>query len=135
MRNDHLFNHSPILPHTIRYKTSISICQQNLSNIFSASGLTRGLPPDVWLPPPGIYIKLDFDGSFSPLSQHAGIGGVICNYTGLLVAAFAVKIQAIHSIEAKLQKSDWITEVPFWKVTASYLLKPFKSVTTCREHL
>lgn len=73
-----------------------------------------------------LYVKLNYDGSFSPLSQHAGIGGIIRNSTGLLVAALAGKVHAVHSVEAELQPlitgidcaSVWESEWRYWKEIA-----------------
>lgn len=65
----------------------LSIFEQNLYNLFSVSGTALGLPPNIWLPPSGLYIKLNFDGLFSPLAHHTSIGGINKNASGLLVTA------------------------------------------------
>lgn len=103
MRNDHLFQLLLVLPQSVRYKTLHAIFQQNLSHIIPLTGLAPGLPRDIWLPPMGQYVKLNFDGSFSSLSEHAGIGGIIRNASGHLLAAFSSQVRASHSIEAELQ--------------------------------
>lgn len=67
MRNDYLFNNLPIFPRAIHYKTMHALYSQNQANMIPMSGLASGLPPDLWLPPQGTYVKLNFDGSPSTL--------------------------------------------------------------------
>ncbi|KAJ8629693.1 hypothetical protein MRB53_023016 [Persea americana] len=52
-------------------------------------------------PPPNAY-KLNVDGSFNPLTQTSRIGGVICDYRGVLIQAFASSTVANSALEAEL---------------------------------
>lgn len=76
---------------------------QNLAHVILLLGLAPDLLPDSWLPPIGHHVKLNFDGSFNSVVEHAGIGGIIRNAFGHLLTVFASKVKANHSIEAKLQ--------------------------------
>lgn len=68
MRNDHVQTHVPIHPKTIRYKTLHAILEQNISNLIFAPGSFE-LPSDIWLPPPPVMVKLNFDGLFNLMTQ------------------------------------------------------------------
>lgn len=72
-------------------------------NSIFISSMAPGLPPDLWLPPPDICVKLNFDGSFHALGQHASIGRIKRNAPGLMFTAYAGKVKAVHSVEAELQ--------------------------------
>lgn len=103
MRNENLNLSAPIHLGSIRYKKIFAIFEQNLSNFVPISGPIPDLPPHIWLPPPPLSVKFNFDGSLNPLAAHTGIGGIIRNSSGHLITAFAGKVKAAHSIEAELQ--------------------------------
>lgn len=103
MRNDHIHISATIYPRSVRYKTLNAIFEQNLTTLIAVSGSPSDLPPNIWLPPPTHWVKLNFYGSFDPLTTRAGIGGILGNATGLLIRAYAGMVQAAHSIKAELQ--------------------------------
>lgn len=44
--------------------------------------------PDLWQPPPIHFLRLDVAACLSDCSEFCGVGGVIRNHDGNLVAAF-----------------------------------------------
>lgn len=56
---------------------------------------------DEWKAPPEGYYKLNFDGAVNPRAQTAGIGGIIRDANGEMIAAFTGR--ASHPMEAELQ--------------------------------
>lgn len=77
--------------------------EQNFANFIVRSGPLPQLSPDIWTPPPPPTVKLNFDGSYNPVTEKAGIGGIVRNATGLLIVAYAGEVKASHSIEAEIQ--------------------------------
>ena len=45
-----------------------------------------------WLPPPSNWVKVNFDGATFVDSSSAGLGAIICNDMGLVMAAFTQQI-------------------------------------------
>ena len=58
---------------------------------------------DLWFPPPGNDIKLNFDGSYKPITKTASIGGTIRSSARTLLLAYSGRIAAENSLEAELK--------------------------------
>lgn len=60
---------------------------------------TISLPTPVkWQPPPMNFLRLDVDASFPECSEFLGVGGVLRNHDGNLVAAFGRTFPKTDSI-------------------------------------
>eukprot|EP00268_Persea_americana_P052112 TRINITY_DN581_c0_g1_i1.p1 TRINITY_DN581_c0_g1~~TRINITY_DN581_c0_g1_i1.p1 ORF type:complete len:194 (-),score=26.59 TRINITY_DN581_c0_g1_i1:238-819(-) len=102
MRNEHIFLNSPIFPNSVKSKALFAFHEWNVSNLLSMAVSKTGLPPEIWLPPPANHVKLNFDGSFNPFSQIAGVGGIIHSSAGTLIEGYAEKVYASNSLEVEL---------------------------------
>lgn len=102
MRNDYLFTYHPMKPLSVKIKIFHGLYEWNISNFLPTSAASLGLPPDIWLPPPGNYVKLNFDGSYNPFTKFAGIGGIIRSPAGTVLAAYAGKVSAEDPIGVEL---------------------------------
>ena len=59
----------------------------------------RSIPSGSWTPPPPGWLKINFDGAMFKDRKLAGLGGVIRNDYGLIMAAFTQTIPLPTSIE------------------------------------
>ena len=59
----------------------------------------RSVPSDSWTPPPPGWLKINFDGATFKDRKLAGLGGVIRNDNGLIMAAFTQTIPLPTSVE------------------------------------
>ena len=59
----------------------------------------RPIPPGSWTPPPPGWLKFNFDGATFKDRKLAGLGGVIRNDNGLIMAAFTQTIPLPTSVE------------------------------------
>lgn len=89
-------------------------------------------------PIPTNVVKLNFDGSFNPMTSQEGIGGIIRNGAGAMVTAFAGMIKDTRSIEVELQAL--ITGVDFcYKLGHKIILIkgdcliPVRSINECKN--
>lgn len=65
----------------------------------------------LWMAPPKDHVKLNFDGSFNPLSKVPGVGGIIRDADGILIPAYTWAIAARHPLEAELQELTKCIEI------------------------
>lgn len=65
----------------------------------------------LWMAPPKDHVKLNFDGSFNPLSKVPGVGGIIRDADGILIPAYTWAIAAGHPLEAELQELTKCIEI------------------------
>ena len=59
----------------------------------------RSIPSGSWTPPPPGWLKINFDGATFKDRKLAGLGGVIRNDNGLIMAAFTQTIPLPTSVE------------------------------------
>ena len=59
----------------------------------------RSVPSGSWTPPPPGWLKINFDGATFKDRKLAGLGGVIRNDNGLIMAAFTQTIPLPTSVE------------------------------------
>lgn len=84
-------------------KVFLSLNEFHSANLFSLSSVPQGLPVDIWLPPSGNHAKVNFDGSFNPITKTAGIGGIIRSYAWSLLLAYSGRVATEPSLEPELK--------------------------------
>ena len=87
-RNEYPFTSNPLNPGTIISKTTKAIHEWNVTAFLPSLCPTVGLPKETWTPPPPGKFKMNFDGAVNMSSQLAGIGGMIRNIDGEIIAVF-----------------------------------------------
>ena len=80
-----------------------TLAVDNLQEFQRASSLPLRPSPSVssanWSPPPSGWLKVNFDGATFPSKNLAGLGAIIRNDKGLVMAAFSQPISLPTSIE------------------------------------
>ena len=80
-----------------------SMAVDNLQEFQCASSLPLCASPSVspakWSPPPSGWLKVNFDGATFPSKNLAGLGAIIRNNNGLVMAAFSQPIPLPTSVE------------------------------------
>lgn len=61
-----------------------------------------GFPPDNWTLPLTGWYKLNFDGFVNTFTQSSGIGGIIRDDKGEMVAAFVEGVATTHPLVTEL---------------------------------
>lgn len=84
-------------------KTKLDIFEWNTTHLFPLTANPLGLPSTPWIAPPQRFYKLNFDGAADISNQIAGVGGIIRDYRGEMVAAYTGAIAATHPLDAELQ--------------------------------
>ena len=80
-----------------------SMAVDNLQEFQRASSFPLRASPSVspakWSPPPSGWLKVNFDGATFPSKNLAGLGAIIRNDNGLIMAAFSQPIPLPTSVE------------------------------------
>ena len=80
-----------------------SLAVDNLLEFQRASALplrpSPSISPAKWSSPPSGWLKVNFDGATFPSKNLAGLGAIICNDKGLVMAAFSQPIPLSTSVE------------------------------------
>lgn len=103
MRNDHIFCHTPFHLSFVVENTKVHIFRWNVTHILPLVAIFMGIPSEEWKPPVQGQHKLKFDGCLNPTAQTEGVGGIIRDHKGDLMAAYTGTITATRPLEAELQ--------------------------------
>nr|POF12586.1 hypothetical protein CFP56_20069 [Quercus suber] len=76
-----------------------SICSYSMVNMISCSPVTRCKVLKKWYPPELDLVKIIFDGVMFNEQDEAGIGVIICNSMGKVMAALSEKIKKPPTVE------------------------------------
>lgn len=103
MRNEYIFQSIPIHPTFLPVKTKLAIFEWNTAHLFPLTANLLGLPSAPWIAPPQGFCKLNFDGVVNVANQTAGVGGIIRDHHGEMVAAYTGAIAVTHPRHDELQ--------------------------------
>lgn len=87
MRNEYIFQNKPINRTSVLVKTKLAIFEWNAAHLFPLTANLLGTPLAPWSPLPQGYYKLNFDEVVNQSSQMVGVGGIVRDYRGEMVAA------------------------------------------------
>lgn len=81
----------------------MSIFEWNVAHSFPPSATSLGMPNEARMPPQEGFHKPNFDGAVNLFSKTAGVGEIVRDHKGELIAAYKEMVSTTHPLEVELQ--------------------------------